>query len=143
MRQYAYPGFGEASRKSHWYSSAVRVGDQIHCAGQGGFYDADLNISQLVPEQIDQAFVNVDTALRDAGCKGGWAHVFRINSFHIQLDQEAQDAMVRNFKKWMPDNHPVWTCVQVGRLGDDRMRVEIEVSAFDPEGAKEQGTMKA
>ncbi|KAF9630177.1 hypothetical protein BFW01_g358 [Lasiodiplodia theobromae] len=107
----------------------------------GGFYDADLNISQLVPEQIDQAFVNVDTALRDAGCKGGWAHVFRINSFHIQLDQEAQDAMVRNFKKWMPDNHPVWTCVQVGRLGDDRMRVEIEVSAFDPEGAKEQGTI--
>lgn len=51
--------------------------------------------------------------------------------------------MVRNFKKWMPNNHPVWTCVQVGRLREDRMRVEIEVSAFDPEGAKEQGTMKA
>ncbi|KAF4306280.1 hypothetical protein GTA08_BOTSDO05085 [Botryosphaeria dothidea] len=113
MKQYAYPGFGEANRKSHWYSSAARVGEQIHCAGQGGFYDADFDISQLVSEQIDQAFVNIDTALRDGGGKG-WPQVYRVNTYHIQLDQDAQEAIVRNFKKWMPDNHPVWTCVQIG-----------------------------
>ncbi|KAK6813013.1 hypothetical protein RU639_010833 [Aspergillus parasiticus] len=139
MKQYAYEGFGEANRKSHWYSSAVRVGDKVHCAGQGGFYDADFLISKLLPEQIDQAFVNVDTTLKDTGAKG-WCQVYRINSYHIQLDQEAQDAMVRSFKKRMPDNHPVWTCMQIGRLGHDAMRVEIEVSAFDFEGAKEAGT---
>ncbi|KAK9371421.1 Endoribonuclease L-PSP/chorismate mutase [Lipomyces kononenkoae] len=141
MKQYAYKGFGEASKKSHWYSSAVRVGDLIHCAGQGGFYDETLDISKLVSEQIDQAFVNVDTALKDAGGKG-WSQVYRVTSYHIQLDEEAQDAMVRNFKKWMPDNHPIWTCVQIGRLGADTMRVEIEVSAFDPEGANEATTSK-
>ena len=86
--------------------------------------------------------MNVDTALKDTGAKG-WSQVYRVNSYHIQLDQEAQDAMVRNFKKWMPDNHPVWTCVQIGRLGHDDMRVEIEVSAFDFEGAKEAGTSRA
>lgn len=42
----------------------------------------------------------------------------------------------------MPDNYPVWTCVQIGRLGEDRMRVEIEVSALGPEGAKEAETVK-
>ncbi|KAF5857403.1 hypothetical protein ETB97_005787, partial [Aspergillus alliaceus] len=86
--------FGEANRQSYWYSSAVRAGDQIHRAGQDAIY----NISKLVPEQIEQAFVNVDTALKGAGSKG-WPQVYRINSYHIQLDQEAQDAMVRNLKK--------------------------------------------
>lgn len=42
----------------------------------------------------------------------------------------------------MPDNHPVWTCVQIGRLSHDAMRVEIEVSAFDPEGAREAGLVQ-
>lgn len=59
---------------------------------------------QTVPEQIDQAFVNVDTALKDAG-SAGWSQVYRVNSFHIALDKEAQDAMVRNFKEWMQPSH--------------------------------------
>ncbi|BCS30711.1 uncharacterized protein APUU_81014S [Aspergillus puulaauensis] len=142
MKQYAYKGFGANNLKSHWYSSAVRTGDFIHCAGQGGYLDEKGTQPHTVPEQIDQAFVNVDTALKDAG-SAGWSQVYRVNSFHIALDDEAQDAMVRNFKKWMPDNHPTWTCVQVSRLGGPRMWVEIEVSAYDPEGAKKEGTSKA
>ncbi|KAF7591565.1 hypothetical protein BBP40_001445 [Aspergillus hancockii] len=94
----------------------------------GGFYDADFNISKLVTVQSDQAFVNGDTALKDAGGTG-WSQVYRIHPYHIQMDEDTQDTMVRNFKKWMPGNHPVWTCVQIGRLGHDAMRVEIEVSA--------------
>lgn len=92
-------------------------------------------IYEDINEQIDQAFANVDLALRDAGGQG-WGQVFRINSYHILLDDTAQDAMVRNFKKWMPDRHPTWTCVEVTRLGGGpRMRVEIEVAAWDEEGA--------
>jgi enamine deaminase RidA (YjgF/YER057c/UK114 family) len=41
--------------------------------------------------------------------------------------------MVRNFRKWMPDRKAVWTCVQIGRLGEDDMAVEIEVEAYDPQ----------
>jgi enamine deaminase RidA (YjgF/YER057c/UK114 family) len=44
--------------------------------------------------------------------------------------------MVRNFKKWMPDHQPIWTTVGVTRLGEDDMRVEIEVVALDEEGAR-------
>lgn len=86
--------------------------------------------------------MNVDTALKDGGGTG-WSQVYRVNSFHIALDEEAQDSMVRNFKRRMPDNHPTWTCVQVSRLGGPRMWVEIEVSAYDPEGAKKEGTSRA
>lgn len=94
-----------------------------------GVYYTEINA------QIDQAFANVDLNLRDAGGQG-WSQVFRVNSYHVPLNDEALTAMVRNFKKWMPHHQPIWTCVGVTRLGDDDMRVEVEVVALDPEGAK-------
>ena len=93
-------------------------------------------MTRLIPAdidaQIDQAFQNVELALKTAGGKG-WSQVFRVNSYHIPMDNEALGAMVRNFKKWMPDHQPIWTCVGVVKLGEDAMRVEIEVSAHDPQ----------
>jgi enamine deaminase RidA (YjgF/YER057c/UK114 family) len=77
----------------------------------------------------------VERNLLDAGGKG-WSQVFRVNSYHVPINNEALAAMVRNFKKYMPDHQPIWTCVGVPRLGEDDMRVEIEVVAHDPEGAK-------
>lgn len=76
----------------------------------------------------------MDRALKDAGGKG-WEQVFRVKSYHLPLNRESQEAMVRNFKKWMPNHKPLWTCIGATRLGEDDMRVEIEVSAHDPEGA--------
>lgn len=90
--------------------------------------------------QIDLAFANVELNLKDAGGKG-WSQVFRVNSYHVPINDEALEAMVRNFKKYMPDHEPIWTCVGVTRLGEDDMRVEIEVVAHDPEGAKAAGVV--
>lgn len=87
-----------------------------------------------INQQIDQAFSNVELNLKDAGGKG-WSQVFRVNSYHVPINNEALEAMVRNFKKYMPDHQPIWTCVGVTRLGEDDMRVEIEVVAHDAEGA--------
>ncbi|KAJ5975148.1 hypothetical protein N7481_008855 [Penicillium waksmanii] len=141
MKEYAYPGFGKAHQKSYRFSSAVRTGDFIHCTGQGGFHDSTGNESPDLTDaaQIDQAFKNIDTTLRHAG-GARWSQVYRVNSFHISLDDEAIQAMVRNFKEWMPDNYPTWIVLQVCRLGDPRMRAEIEVSAFDPVGRRGEGT---
>lgn len=82
--------------------------------------------------QIDQAFANVELNLKDAG-GAGWEQVFRVNSYHVPINDEAIAAMVRNFRKWMPNHKPIWTCVGVPRLGEDDMRVEIEVVAHVPE----------
>jgi enamine deaminase RidA (YjgF/YER057c/UK114 family) len=94
-----------------------------------------MKIPTEINAQIDQAFENVDLALKDAGGKG-WSQVFRVNSYHIPLNDEALQAMVRNFKKWMPDHQPIWTTIGVARLGLDDMRVEIEVSAHDEKASK-------
>ncbi|OGM44723.1 L-PSP endoribonuclease family protein [Aspergillus bombycis] len=128
---YNYPGVGERNRQTFKYSQAVRISDRIECSGQGGW---DPNTGEFYKEinaQIDQAFANVDLALRTAGGKG-WSQVYRVNSYHVPINNEALEAMVRNFRKWMPDHEPLWTCVGVTRLGEDDMRVEIEVVAHDP-----------
>jgi enamine deaminase RidA (YjgF/YER057c/UK114 family) len=97
----------------------------------GGWDPKTFEFHREINAQIDQAFANVDLNLKDAGGKG-WEQVFRVNSYHVPINNEALDAMVRNFKKWMPNHQPIWTCVGVSRLGEDDMRVEIEVVAHDP-----------
>ncbi|KAL1874423.1 hypothetical protein VTK73DRAFT_300 [Phialemonium thermophilum] len=135
FKSYVSPGFGEAAAKSYAYVQAVRVGDVLHLAGQGGWDQKTLEVHNDVNAQIDQAFANIDYNLKYAGGKG-WSQVYKIRSYHIPLNTEAKDAMVRNFRKWMPETKAAWTCVQVGRLGEDNMKVEIEVEAYDPEGSK-------
>ena len=148
LQYYSYKGVGEKNLQQHGYNQAVRIGDRIECAGQGsvlcviyvqhlienflGGWNRETGEFLLeINAQIDQAFENVEHNLKEAGGKG-WSQVFRINSYHVPINTEALGAMTRNFKKWMPDHKPVWTCVGVTRLGEDDMRVEIEVVAHDP-----------
>lgn len=146
LQYYAYDGVGKRNQEKFRYSQAVRVGDRIECAGQGmgqtlhptrlttrtgGWNPQTGVIPTEINTQIDQAFANVDLSLKDAGGKG-WEQVFRVNSYHVPINNEALDAMVRNFKRWMPNHQPIWTCLGVTRLAEDDMRVEIEVVALDP-----------
>ncbi|EGX90982.1 L-PSP endoribonuclease family protein, putative [Cordyceps militaris CM01] len=134
LKYYAYPGVGVRNQTNFKYSQAVRVGQRIEVAGQGGWNPETGEFFKEINAQIDQAFRNVDLALRDAGGKG-WAQVYRINSYHVPINDEAVAAMVRNFKAWLPDHEPLWTCVGVTRLAEDDMRVEIEVVAHDPDAS--------
>ncbi|KAK7540203.1 L-PSP endoribonuclease family protein [Phyllosticta citricarpa] len=135
LKTYAYESSGVDIQKQLWYSQAVRVGDRIECAGQGGWDPKTGKIHADVHDQIDQAFANVELVLKTAGGKG-WSQVFRVNSYHIPLSEDTIQAMVKNFKKYMPNHHPIWTCVGVSKLADPDMKVEIEVVAEDVEGAK-------
>ncbi|GAA6010741.1 hypothetical protein JCM10207_005820 [Rhodosporidiobolus poonsookiae] len=134
LTYYSYEGAGSYNAEHFHYNQAVRIGDRIECFGQGGWDQVTNVIYKEINAQIDQAFENVDRVLKDAGGKG-WEQVFRINSYHVPLNKEANDAMVRNMRKWCPNHKPLWTCVGVPRLGEDDMRVEVEVVAHDPEGA--------
>lgn len=98
---------------------------------QGGWNPQTGTFYREINAQIDQAFKNVELALKTAGGKG-WEQVFRVNSYHVPINNEALDAMVRNFRKYTPNHEPLWTCVGVSRLGEDDMRVEVEVVAHDP-----------
>ncbi|KAF2027183.1 putative L-PSP endoribonuclease family protein [Setomelanomma holmii] len=130
LEYYSYKGVGERNAQQYGYAQAVRIGERIECSGQGG-WDPETGVYNTnIDEQIQQAFANVDLNLRDAGGQG-WSQVFRVNSYHVPLNNEALAIMTREFKKWMPDHKPIWTCVGVQRLGEDDMRVEIEVVAHD------------
>jgi enamine deaminase RidA (YjgF/YER057c/UK114 family) len=98
----------------------------------GGWDPKTGEIHKDINAEIDQAFANVHTNLKNAGGKG-WEQVFRVTSYHVPINEEAIQAMVRNFKKYMPNHQPIFTCVGVSKLGLDDMRVEIEVSAHDPQ----------
>ncbi|KAK2603089.1 hypothetical protein N8I77_009572 [Diaporthe amygdali] len=129
-------GHGQDNLERYKYNQVVRVGDVIHISGQGGWKYETGVIFEDIDEQIDQAFANVDHILKEAGGKG-WEQVFRVNSYHIPLDDRAMNAMIQNFEKWMPNHKSLWTCVGVVKLGGgDVMRVEIEVQAYDPQGSK-------
>ncbi|KAJ5512807.1 hypothetical protein N7463_002359 [Penicillium fimorum] len=127
LQYFNYDGWGQKAKRDFYYSQAVRIGDRIEC----GWDPQTFVIHREINAQIYQAFVNVDLNLKHAGGKG-WEQVFRVNSYHVPINDEALEAMVRNFKKWMPNHQPIWTCVGVTRLGEDDMRVEIEVVAHDP-----------
>jgi enamine deaminase RidA (YjgF/YER057c/UK114 family) len=145
LEYFAYKGWGEKALRDFAYNQAVRVGDRIECSGQGtinppfmsdliligGWNNETFEFYREINAQIDQAFENVDRCLKDAGGKG-WSQVFKVVSYHVPLNNEALEAMVRNFRKWMPDHKPIWTVLGVQRLGEDDMRVEIDVVAHDP-----------
>jgi enamine deaminase RidA (YjgF/YER057c/UK114 family) len=87
-------------------------------------------IASDIDAEIDQAFANVELALKTAGGKG-WSEVYSIRSYHLPLDETATSAMVRNLKQWCGPNHrPIWTQVGVASLDLETMRVEIEVEAL-------------
>lgn len=128
LNYFNYEGVGKTNNKLYSYSQAVRVGNIIKCSGQGG-WDAEGNIDKDdLKGQIDLAFKNVEKNLKDAGAKG-WADVYSVKSFHISLSGSF-DLMVEEFRKWMPDHQPTWTCVGVTELGIPGMIVEIEVEAY-------------
>ncbi|KAJ3515502.1 hypothetical protein NM208_g14958 [Fusarium decemcellulare] len=132
-----YEGAGEWARDNLGYSQTVRVGDRIEASGQGGWIwqNGTLDFPKTVEEQIDQAFRNVDTALKAAGGKG-WDQVFRVNSYHLEITPEVNASMKKNYEKWMPNHKPIWTQIGVKQLGAPGMAVEIEVSAHDAGASK-------
>ncbi|KAH8800323.1 L-PSP endoribonuclease family protein [Xylogone sp. PMI_703] len=132
LAYYNYEGVGQRNAEQSWYSQVVRVGDRIECAGQGGWNPETGEVYKEINAQIDQAFATVGLNLKNASGKGR-EQVYRINSYHMPLTNEVMDATVRNFKKYMPNHRPIWTCVGVTQLGEDGMNVEIEVVAYDPQ----------
>lgn len=115
------------------YSQAVRIGERVEIAGQGG-WDANSNFPEKIEDEIDQAFKNITDVLKQAGTS--WSDVVSVNSYHVGLaghQDEMNKIMGQNFQKYMPDHKPIWTNNGVTALGDPKMRVEIRVVAVDQE----------
>lgn len=85
--------------------------------------------------EIDHAFANCDLNLKHAGGKG-FSQVYKIVTYSTDIKSQ-QEHISRNLRKWMPDHRATVTEIGVRELGLEGMHFEIEVEAYDPEGAAE------
>lgn len=75
--------------------------------------------------QLEQVFANLETALAAAGTD--LAHVLELRIFTTDIDAFAAASDIR--KKWFHPPYPVTTTVEVRRLVDPEIVVEIAASA--------------
>ena len=114
------------------YSRAVRVGPWVAVAGTTAVDEEGLVIASL--DAYGQAVYilrKIDTALTKAGAR--IEDVVRTRIFLSNMDD--WQAVGRAHAEFFRDIRPASTMVQVGRLVDPNLLVEIEADAIIPESS--------
>jgi enamine deaminase RidA (YjgF/YER057c/UK114 family) len=110
------------------YSRAVRTGDEIHVSGTTATDDDGRVVAPDDPSaQTARAIENVETAL--SALDSSLSDVVRTRLFVTDIDD--WEAIGRAHGDAFGDVRPATTMVQVERLIDPEMLVEIEVVARD------------
>ncbi|KAJ5195562.1 YjgF-like protein [Penicillium cinerascens] len=121
MEFFNYPGT-EANSESFHYSQATRIGNSVKTSGQGG-WDENGSITSDVEKQVAVAFANVEKGLKNVDTRLSWENVYAVRSYHINME-ETFEIVTSNFKRLLPNHRPIWTCVEIGKLGIDGMLVD-------------------
>jgi enamine deaminase RidA (YjgF/YER057c/UK114 family) len=108
------------------YSRAVRVGSQVHVAGTTATDASGAVVGTGDPyRQTKQALANVEAVLREAGA--ALDDVVRTRLFVTDIDH--WEAVGRAHGEVFGDIRPAATMVEVNRLIEPELLVEIEATA--------------
>lgn len=109
------------------YSRAVKVGQHIYVSGTTGTgVDGQIVGKDDAEAQTRQALANLEQAIQRAG--GELRHVVRTRLYVTHIDQ--WEKIARAHGQFFADIRPATTLVEVKRLIDPDMLVEIEADAI-------------
>ncbi len=119
---------GSSFEREIGYSRAVVDGRWIFVSGTTGFDYKTMTLPQDVAEQAEQCMKNIDAALKQAGAS--MADVVRVHYILPRREDFAKCAPV--LARWFAQVRPAATMIVAGLL-EERIRIEIEVTALKPE----------
>jgi enamine deaminase RidA (YjgF/YER057c/UK114 family) len=120
---------GSTFEEAIGYSRAVVDGDWIHVSGCTGYDYATMTLAQGVVAQAEQALSNISAALTEAGAS--LADVVRV---HYLLPDRADFEPCWPVLRAAFGAAPPAATMMVCGLLDERMRIEIEVTAHRSSG---------
>jgi enamine deaminase RidA (YjgF/YER057c/UK114 family) len=115
---------GSSFERQIGYSRAVVDGDWVFVSGCTGFDYATMALADGVVAQAEQALVNVDAALREAGAT--IADVVRVH--YLLPDRAEFEPCWPVLQRWFGEVRPAATMLMCELL-DPAMRIEVEVTA--------------
>jgi enamine deaminase RidA (YjgF/YER057c/UK114 family) len=115
---------GSTFEKEIGFARAVVDGRWIFVSGTTGFDYSTMTIPESVFEQADQAFRNIEAALKQAG--SSLRDVVRVS--YILPNVEDFKPCWPVLRKYLGEAKPAATLLVAGLL-DPRMKIEIEVTA--------------
>lgn len=122
---------GAAWEKTVAYCRAIKVGNHIYVSGTAAIDDNGEVVGKNdVYEQSKFIFKKIEKAILELG--GGLKFVVRTRAFITDIGEF--DGFARAHGEIFKNNEPAATCVEISKLVNDELLIEIEVDAVVAQG---------
>ena len=112
------------------YSNGIKAkGGIIFVAGQVGWDETEVVVSDALEDQIRQALLNILEILKEGNA--GPEHIVRMTWFvtHKQEYLDKQKEIGAVYREVMGNSYPVMSLINISGLIEDGAKVEIEATA--------------